>query len=248
MSDPARRFEKCLAHIAAQMARKEGGVAPENVAPAITISRQTGAGAITFADALAQLLNSRTDRPDGQWAVFDKNLVAQVLDDHDLPARLERFMPEDKPRHLQEVVGDMLGLHPPDFERVRHTQETIYRLAKMGRCILVGRGANIITRDLPNLLHVRLIGSIENRIVRCMKYYGITRASARDLVAKRDRARRRYMLAYYDAEIDDPTNYHLMINVDLFGPDELMQLIAKAVELRISRSATLRQATSIAPD
>ena len=234
--DSIKRFEKCQAYISAQMSRGDGSVSSAGSAPTITISRQAGAGAITFAESLADFLNKRSEVRDDQWTVFDKNLVAQVLEDHELPSRLERFMPEDKPKHLQEVVGDMLGLHPPDWERVRLTQETVYRLAKMGRCILVGRGANVITRDLPHTLHVRLIGSFEKRIGRCMDYYGITEASARDLVKKQDRARRRYMLAYYDTEIDDPTNYHMMINVDLLGTSDLKEIIARAVELKSTGS------------
>ena len=33
------------------------------------------------------------------WTIFDRNLVERVLEDHDLPARLAKFMPEDRARY-----------------------------------------------------------------------------------------------------------------------------------------------------
>lgn len=230
MTGTGKRFEKTSGYVASQSARaKKKPKGPEAVEPAITISRQTGAGAVTLAGGLAQYLTNETGAKDPPWEVFDKNLIGHVLDDHGLPADLERYMPEDSPQQLKDVVGDMLGLHPPNFELVKHTGETIHRLAKKGRCILVGRGANIITRQLPNVFHLRLVGSLEQRVLRCQDYYRIGEAEAYELIKKQDRARRRYLLAYYDVEIDDPTNYHLVINVDRYTPQALIRLIADMV-------------------
>jgi cytidylate kinase len=230
MAESGKHFEKATGYIASQSARaKKKPRRREVLEPVITISRQTGAGAVTLAGGLAEYLNKRTGVKERAWEVFDKTLMRQVLDDHDLPAHLERFMPEDGPKQVKDALGDMLGLHPPNWELVRHTGETIYGLARKGKCILVGRGANIITRDLPNALHLRLIGSLERRVIRCQDYYGIEEAEAVELIRKQDRARRRYLLAYYDIEIDDPTNYHLVINVDRYEPQALVRLVGDVV-------------------
>ena len=230
MAESGNRFEKTAGYIASQSARaKKKPQQRQVLEPAITISRQTGAGAVTLAGDLAEDLNKETGVKEPTWQVFDKNLIGQVLDDHNLPARVERHMPEDSPKHVKDVVGDMMGLHPPNWELVKHTGETIYRLAKEGHCILVGRGANIITRDLPNVFHLRLIGSLEQRVIRCQGYYDIEEAEALELIGKQDRARRRYLLAYYDVEIDDPTNYHLVINVDRYTPQTLVRLVGDIV-------------------
>ena len=224
MADPSKRFEKSVSYIASQIERSEREKGQVRSGPAITMSRETGSGAITLADRLVEHLNEHTDAKDCHWTVFDKNLVAKVLEDHDLPTRLEKFMPEDSPDHVRDTVGDMLGIHPPNWALVKRTGETIYRLARMGSCILVGRGANIITRGLPNVLHIRLVGALDKRITRCAEYYGISEAEATEFIKKQDRARRRYLLAYYDEEIEDPANYHLVINVDRFTPDGLVRM------------------------
>lgn len=232
MPDSGKQLEKWHAYIASYMRRQRAGKTPEGGArfePAVTISRQTGAGAITLADMLARHLNERSGGEDPQWAVFDKNLVAYVLEDHGLPASLEQFMPEDKPNHLKDAVGDMLGTRPQDWELVRHTRDTIYRLAKLGRCIVVGRGANIIARDLPNTIHLRLIASLEERVTRCVGYYDINRDEALQLIKKQDRARRDYLRSYYGADIDDPMNYHMVIDVDRFTTQGLVNATADMI-------------------
>jgi cytidylate kinase len=223
-------FEKYQAYISSQGRQiKAAGEEPGVSEPAITISRQTGAGAITFGVSLARYLNENSGDQEKPWTVFDKNLIRHVLEDHGLPAYLERHMPEDSPSHVKDAVGDMLGLHPPNWELVKRTGETISRLARVGRCIVVGRGANVITRDLLNTLHLRLVAPLERRVDHCAEYYGISTAEALDRIKKQDRARRRYVLAYHDEEIDDPTNYHFVINVDSFTPQALTEFVAGVV-------------------
>ena len=230
MIESSKRFEKATGYIESQSAgAKKKPRRREVLEPTITISRQTGSGAVTLAGGLAEYLNKETRVKERPWEVFDKTLIRQVLGDHDLPERLERYMPEDSPKHVKDALGDMLGLHPPNWELVRYTGETIYRLAKKGKCILVGRGANIITRDLPNAFHLRLIGSLEQRLIHCQDYYGIDKAEAGELIKKQDRARRRYLLAYYDIEIDDPTNYHLVINMDRYTRQALVRFVGDLV-------------------
>lgn len=239
MADPRVQLGKWQAYIEShtKQIRKRLGEF-RMVEPAITLSRETGAGATTLAERLAEHLNQRSDKTKPAWTVFDKNLISEVLKEHDLPERLAQFMAEDRPRPIEDTIGDMLGMHPPNWKLVKDIGETIFRIASMGRCIIVGRGGNIITRDLPSVLHLRLVGSLEKRIHRSMEYYGVTEAEARQLTSKQDRARRRYVLAYYDCEIEDPLNYHLVINVDRFSLDQLVEMIGERIPSRPIKVAT----------
>ncbi len=74
-----------------------------------------------------------------------------MLEDHDLPAHLAKLLPEDKIAAINEMVDEILGLHPPSWPIVHQSIETILRLAEMGNVILVGRGAPAVTRRLPNV-------------------------------------------------------------------------------------------------
>jgi cytidylate kinase len=226
MSDARKHLDKWSAYIESHARRtKQRQRDSSALDPAVTLSRLSGAGATTLAERLVDHLNAGPEMNEPAWTVFDKNLINEVLKDHNLPDYLAQFMPEDKPRQIEDVIGDMLGMHPPNFKLVQNIGETIYRIAKMGRAIIIGRGANIITEDLPNVLHLRLVGSLENRVRRCMQFYKMTESEARLLIAKQDRARRRYVLAYYDREIEDPLNYHQVINVDRYTTEQLVEVV-----------------------
>lgn len=197
--------------------------------PTVTISRQAGCGALIVAEKLAALLQARSPKGAPPWTVFDRNLMEKVLKDHNLPARLAKFLPEDRMTELQDVMDEVFGLHPPSWTVVRQITETILQLAELGSVILIGRGGNVITAKLPNVFHVRLVAPLENRVEHAQEYYKMTKKAAREFCIKEDRGRSRYLKKYFDADVDDPLLQHLTINTGLVSYDEAARLIAEAV-------------------
>ena len=55
------------------------------VNPFVTISRQTGAYGITVSKGLCEYLQKNERRANLTWTVFDKELIAKVVQEHDLP-------------------------------------------------------------------------------------------------------------------------------------------------------------------
>src|ERR1041385_5918223 len=147
-------FEKCLVYIGAQLeadTKSARGQARKRVQPSVAISRQTGAGGVPIAEHLAEYLQSHGPKPQRPWTVFDKNLVEQVLKDHDLPQEIARYMPEDRISQILDMVEEVLGLHPASWTLLHQTTETILHLAELGNVIMVGRAANVITAQLDNV-------------------------------------------------------------------------------------------------
>src|ERR1041384_1089918 len=154
-------FDKCVAYIGTQLgsdARRRLRQ-QEDQPPSVTISREVGAGGIPIGEHLAEYLQGKGPKGQRPWTVFDKNLVEQVLADHNLPKELARYMPEDRISQIRDMVEELLGLHPASWTLLHQTTETILHLAELGNVILIGRAANVITAQLPNVFHVRLIGS-----------------------------------------------------------------------------------------
>ncbi len=224
-------FEKCQRYIGAQLA--SGGKAARGESkrrePAITISRQTGAGGIPIAEHLAEYLQTHGPKTPRPWTVFDKNLVDQVLADHDLPKEIARYMPEDRISQIDDMVEELLGLHPPSWTLLRQSTETILHLAELGNVILVGRAANVITAQLDHVFHVRLVGSPAVRVKLVEEFYHLSRKAALDFMRKEDRGRQRYVKRYFHQNIDDPLLYHLIINTDRLSQEEATRLIGDAV-------------------
>jgi cytidylate kinase len=229
--NPSPDLDRCFTFINCQVQPAGGLPDASTAAPrwAVTLSRQTGCGALGIAERLREPLQARTPEGLPPWTVFDQNLLTQMLADHHLPQRLTRFMPEDRVSWITNTMEELFGLHPSVEVLVRQTAETILHLAQLGNVIIIGRSGSIITAGLPHVLHVRLVGSVEKRVERRCEEFKQTRASALAFLHKEDEGRQRYLKAYYHADIDDPLRYHLTVNTDSFTPVEVGQLIANAL-------------------
>ena len=218
-------IEKCLSHI-----NKQGASADENspgTKPAITISRMCGAGGRTVASKLAECLESHASLGH-HWTIFDRNLIKKVVEDHCLSVRLSEFLPESSQSLLAELMEKLRGKKASGSAIVEKTVETIWQLAAGGYVILVGRAGNVITASLPNVFHVRLVGSLEKRIERVEEVYDFGRFAARAYIKSQDVGKRRYLKEYFGQDIDNPELYHLVVNTDRISYDDAAKLIGDA--------------------
>jgi cytidylate kinase len=215
-------------YLSSQAAAQEKDYQPQQ--PSITISRETGSGAVTVAQMLVEQLNAASESSvnTAGWMVFDRNLAKQVLTDHELPQNWERFVVEDARLPVEAIVEELLGLHPTQWTLVQHTTKTILRLASLGRAILVGRGAEAITSRLPFVFHVRLVAPLANRIQHASRYYNLTEEDAAKMIKEADHARRRYLRRYFDADVDDPLLYDVVLNTGRLGFVRTAEIIAQA--------------------
>lgn len=196
---------------------------------AVTISRQAGCGAIHVAEKLAILLQERAPRPQAVWTVFDRELMRQVLADHNLPDYLARFLPEDRVSEIENTLADIFGVHPPVHTVIQQTAETMLKLAELGGVILIGRAGHLVTAKLPRVLHVRLVAPLDDRIDRICRDDRRTPAEALAFCREEDAARARYVKTYYHADVEDPSHYHLVLNTSRLGYDTTARLIADAL-------------------
>ena len=195
--------------------------------PSITISRETGAGAVAIGKLVLQILQKNNRNP-VPWTLFERNLVERVIQDHALPERLMKYMPEDKHRYVNNVIEEALGLHPDPRSLVEHTSDTILRLAAAGHAIIVGRAGNFITSRLPNVLHVRLVAPLEARNRRIRRVRNFTEREAALYIHGMDRGRGQYVKQYYKEDAADPLHYHLVLNTGMVPDERAARLIADA--------------------
>ena len=231
-------FEKCKSFINSEWQSSGAVVAPSiNREPklAVTISRQTGCGAHVVGEKLSEFLQAHGPDPDSPWTVFDHNLVEKVLEDHNLPRRLARFMPEVPISGITDTIDDLFGLHPPFWTLVHKTADTILHLAERGNVIIIGRGANLVTRKLRHTFHVRLVGSLEKRVEHIQQLKGVSKEAALKFICEEDRGRERYFRRYFGKHLDDPLLYHLVLNTDLVPYEDTARLIGEAALNHLQR-------------
>jgi cytidylate kinase len=200
--------------------------------PAVTISAQAGAGAIEIAKRLAALLQQQEPRGNAPWTVFNRQLLALVLEEHHLPQRLSALLKEDRRFYFSDVVDELMGLRPPSWEIIPKIIQSVRHLVNMGHVILVGRGASSITSGIPNVFHVRLIGSMEHRIERVQMRENLSPKEAAALIYTTDRKRARYLKAHFHTDIFDDLHYDLVINTDYIPLPDAAELIAEGATKR----------------
>src|SRR5687767_5509744 len=111
-------LEHCRTFINCHLETAKGG-RRVSVRPAVTISRQAGCGALVVAQKLAAFLQRDASPDDPPWTVFDRNLIEKVLEDHNLPARMAQYLPEDRATELQDFAHEFFGLRPGSWTMIQ---------------------------------------------------------------------------------------------------------------------------------
>lgn len=233
-------FSECRGYVAAHMhehSNKSAQRTPRS--PSLTISRQTGARGHTLGLKLQTALRAQAPKASIPWTLFDDNLVKQVLEDHQLPADLEKFMPDDAVNEIKGSINELLGRHPSLWTLFKNTASTMVRLSRMGHSILVGRGGNEITQGFSNVIRVRLIGSEERRLQQMVKVHGMSESQAKKFIKEEDGARRRFIKQHFGTDIDDPMRYDMLINTDQLDDDCIVHMLTAAIQQR-SHPASVR--------
>lgn len=220
-------IEHAAAYLAVHLTRAEAPGAVQAVGPFVTISRETGTGGSELARAVLGRL--RCPPAKEPWAIYSGNLIEEMLRAHNLPRYLDRFLPEDRISFLEASVGELVGLHPDLWDLVAKTNELMRRLARAGGAILLGRGANFATADVPRGVHVRLVASAEYRAARTAHALSMSPEAALAHNALRDAARRRYVRTTFGKDISDPVHYHLLLNAEHLTPEKMVVLITELV-------------------
>lgn len=196
--------------------------------PAITISREAGAGAITIGQIVTDSFQSLEKGRPHSWALFDQNIVKAMLEDQGLPKRLEEFNKVEGKPILTDAFEELLGLHPSTPVLVKRMSRTIRKFARAGGVILIGRGAHVICANVSNAFHVRLVAPLEIRIQHIADYFKLSKKEAVEYVRRTDRDRKRYVRRYFGVDFEDPHQYHVVINSSKVGYQEAAQIIVDA--------------------
>lgn len=243
----ASSLERCLSFIHCHIQPKgvPGFDWTHTPKPAVTVSREAGCGAHAFAEMLAAMLNSVWANEPPEWTVFDRNLVETVLADHNLPERLATYMPEDRKSLMDDIIEELFGLHPSSDVLVEKISATILHLAEVGNTIIIGRGGNFVTGRLPNVIHVRLIGSRARRVHNLQMYQNLQKSAAEEILAREDLARARYVRKNFGQDVANPLQYHLVINTDLVSHKTAVEMTANLVLSQAALMTSVHQATML---
>ena len=202
----------------------------------ITLSREFGCKGTEVAERLARRL---------KFLFINKSYINEAM--------IRYGLTEEQLESLEES-----SLQPFNETRKKYIElmnEVILNLAKEKPIVLLGRGGQFLFKDHPYAFHVKLIGSIENRVKAVMAQYKLDKVSALKLISEQDRRRDLYINKIFGGDWHDPSLYSLIINMDYFDVSSAVKMIIRSIRLAERNTPeqveidteTLRDATGSVP-
>jgi cytidylate kinase len=197
----------------------------------VALSASYGAAGSRIGPALAQRLDVPFIDRAIPMAVAER--LAVPLDD--AAAHDDQINASWPARALSGFIGGDTGAPSPlpadtfSSEDFRHaTEQVLLRQAETGEGVILGRGSVIVLREHPGALRVRLDGPPERRIQQAMRLRGIDEATAERAMRHNDRTHAAYIKHFYDAELNDTSLFHLVLDSTSIAIDACVELIELA--------------------
>ena len=195
----------------------------------ITIGRQFGSGGHEIGRILARELG---------YEIYDKELLKMQAKNSGIAERvLESYDETPTSSLLYSIVMDvypsMNYVGTSLNQQVYQAQyDTIRRLEQTGNCVIVGRGADYILRDYPDLVTVFIHADLEVRARRVAEFEHVSVEKAKDIVNKSDKKRASFYNFQTEKKWGHVSSYMLSIDSGALGYDGSVELIKKFVELK----------------
>lgn len=194
----------------------------------ITIGREYGAGGRTIAKRLSELLDIPYYDKDiikitAQETGFSEEMIQGTEETEAGRAIFNWFMPTATASSYDQAILAQA--------------QTIRTIARKGPCILVGRGADFILRDFPNLINVFVYADEEDKIQYAIDTFGDTPEQAAKRVHRSDASRESYYHYLTRGKWGDLTKYDLTINSSSIGKAACADVILAFAKARAEKEA-----------
>ena len=199
----------------------------------ITINRQFGTNGRQIATEIAQKLGVK---------LVDRQILSDLAKKVDIPEEELTKMERKKPSFWERVTyyyrNSPAMISTPSVDLMGLTSSQLYKeqvdimksIAEEESCVVVGRLGFEVFKNHPNHISIFMFSDIEDRTLKVMEMYGITRAEAQKQIKKVDEAREEFTREFTGKERNDATNYDLAVNVSKWGEKGTLDLIMSLIE------------------
>jgi cytidylate kinase len=187
----------------------------------ITIGREYGSGGRFIGRMVAEKLGID---------FYDNELIYEACKDSGIsPKVFETF--DEKTDGFFSAAG-MYSYDMSLSQKVFLAQfEAIKKIASEKSCVIVGRCADYVLRDMENVCNIFICAPMEEKIKRAVEFYGVKIEKASSVITKRDKKRKTYYNFYTDMDWGKASNYDLCINSKL-GVENCVNVIVTYVKER----------------
>lgn len=195
--------------------------------PFITISRETGCGAVNIVKLLLKELN--TEKQD--WKYIDKNVLIDSAKKLKIDKSKIKDVFEAKTKtHADEILNALSSKYYKSNKAVKKTiTDVVKHFAEDGRVVLVGRAGAAITGHMEKGMHIRLIAPVNWRVDSLVKRFNKSQSEA-ELYVKDNDSKRQKLMAYFCDTKPNNMCFDLTINCAKFSSEQIVELILGVME------------------
>ena len=209
----------------------------------VTIRGQLGGGAPEIGKQIADRLNIE---------YIDREIIADVAE------RLKRSKEgmEDKempPGTLLGRIAEALGrgfaasgyagmyagaylptweMPLDDAQYLTGLESVIKKLARSQAMVIRGRGSQFILKDYPGSMHILVVAPLDLRVKSVMKSLKLDEENAEKEIERFDGSRREFTKRYFQAELEDPVYYDIVINTEHLSFDDSASIVIGALPFK----------------
>lgn len=194
----------------------------------ITIGREFGSGGREFGRRLAEELGIE---------YYDKEIIAAISEKTSMSQEYVQEVLEGKPHTLYPItIGQSMFIADSYYIQQEQSiycaqSEIIRELAQKSSCVIVGRCADFILKDLKPY-RIFVYADIDSRVKRCIArnseaQKNISEKEIKKQIIKIDKNRAKYYDYYTGNKWGDKNNYDLCVNTTDVVIKEIVPVIAK---------------------
>jgi len=196
--------------------------------PVIAVSMEPGSGGSIIAAKIAERLG---------FDYFHRDIVEKIAKTAKIRSKVVNSLEKERLTGVKDFISSLVEdqyIHPDTY--LRHLLVVISTIAKHGRAVIVGRGANFIL-PAEDIFSVRVIAPLKKRIRDVALTLGAPIEEAKRRVIQRESRRKAFVRHSFNAEISDPIHYDLTINTGRMSIDSAVEAVIAAVMARPGKNS-----------
>lgn len=201
----------------------------------ITISREFGTGARTIGQQLAADLGfAYYDRAIIQLAAEKSGLSPEFIEKNEEKSRNSFLFNLANTAYISSGINLQYTMPVNDRAFIAQS-EVIKDIANKENSVIVGRCADYVLQDYPNVIRVFIYANREDRLKRVVEEYGFDPKNAEDELNKIDKGRANYHKFYTGTPWKELNNYDLCINTSKTGVEGAVAVLKQFVGVVFQR-------------
>ena len=199
----------------------------------ICVGRQLGSGGHDIARMLAMDFNANYyDRELLNLAAKESGFSEKFFEENDEKKGFFKSLFNMQAPHL----GGTSSLYRTNFSQeslFQFQSDAIRKAAEEGSCVFVGRCADYVLRDMPNVVKIFITASMRSRIDKLLAQRSMTPQQAKRYILQAEEKRASYYNYYTGKTWGAAESYDLCIDSSILGLEETEKLIADFIRKQL---------------